>query len=160
MHIHAECLKEWLSSRRTVKQYGQSISYTWKSLDCELCRTTFPSHIYCPAQKRKISVTEIIKPPGSYLTLESLNQNTSKQIHAISLNATQSIRIGRGHDCDVRVTDISVSRQHALLRRGAKNDFYLEDLDSKFGTLVQMKHPIQLTDEPLTLQSGRTTIWM
>jgi pSer/pThr/pTyr-binding forkhead associated (FHA) protein len=45
--------------------------------------------------------------------------------------------MGRGHESEVRVCDISVSRCHALLKyKAEKGMFYLEDNLSKFGTLV------------------------
>ena len=49
----------------------------------------------------------------------------------------QFIRVGRGHDADIRVTDISVSRFHARINRDLNTgEFYVEDNNSKFGTLV------------------------
>jgi pSer/pThr/pTyr-binding forkhead associated (FHA) protein len=43
--------------------------------------------------------------------------------------------MGRGHESEVRVCDISVSRCHALIKYN-KGKYYLEDNLSKFGTLV------------------------
>lgn len=49
------------------------------------------------------------------------------------------IRIGRGQESDVRITDdISVSRCHAIIKKSTKGDYYLEDYNSKFGTLIQV----------------------
>jgi pSer/pThr/pTyr-binding forkhead associated (FHA) protein len=46
--------------------------------------------------------------------------------------------MGRGHESDLRINDISVSRCHALIK--FKNGkFLLEDNLSKFGTLVLVK---------------------
>jgi pSer/pThr/pTyr-binding forkhead associated (FHA) protein len=51
------------------------------------------------------------------------------------------IKVGRGHDCQVRVTDISVSRLHAFFRKSSEGFFLLEDNASKFGTLIQVRKP-------------------
>jgi pSer/pThr/pTyr-binding forkhead associated (FHA) protein len=51
------------------------------------------------------------------------------------------IKVGRGHDSEVRITDISVSRCHALIKRSNKGDFIVEDNNSKFGTLVLLRKP-------------------
>ena len=55
------------------------------------------------------------------------------------------IKVGRGHDCEVRVTDISVSRCHALVKVSNRGDFILEDNSSKFGTLIQVRRPYMLS---------------
>ncbi len=68
------------------------------------------------------------------------------------------IRIGRGtQDIDLRVTDISVSRVHAFIKRDTDGYFYLEDNESKFGTLIQVQRPIHLSDKTVYyFQAGRT----
>ena len=48
------------------------------------------------------------------------------------------MRLGRGHQCEIRVTDISVSRTHSEIRY-EKGKFYVKDLKSKFGTLVKFR---------------------
>jgi len=53
-------------------------------------------------------------------------------------NEGSSLKVGRGHNCEMRVNDISVSRVHADVRF-ENNKFYLKDLKSKFGTLVKFK---------------------
>jgi len=47
-----------------------------------------------------------------------------------------AVRIGRGIDNDLRIPDISVSRIHAFLKQDIDGNFYIEDNQSKFGTLV------------------------
>jgi len=51
------------------------------------------------------------------------------------------IKIGRGHDADVRVTDISVSRLHCSIKVNKAGFFYIEDHTSKFGTLALVRSP-------------------
>lgn len=52
-----------------------------------------------------------------YLVLESISSNTSKVVHVINMIENEEIKMGRGHDTDVRVTDISVSRLHAYIKK-------------------------------------------
>lgn len=56
----------------------------------------------------------------------------------------KNINLGRGHDSDLRVNDISVSRCHAVIKL-KKDGFYLKDNKSKFGTLVLIKHRLALS---------------
>jgi pSer/pThr/pTyr-binding forkhead associated (FHA) protein len=70
----------------------------------------------------------------------------------------RSVRLGRGHDSDLRINDISVSRCHAVIR--FKNDgFYLQDNMSKFGTLVLVRRRLPLSPAiTRAVQVGRTVI--
>ena len=56
------------------------------------------------------------------------------------------IKLGRGHDSDIRITDISVSRCHATIKFD-KGNFFMEDNNSKFGTLVLLKKNLIISDE-------------
>ena len=69
------------------------------------------------------------------------------------------IKVGRGHDSEVRITDISVSRCHALIKKSIKGDFVVEDNNSKFGTIVLVKGQLPLVQEnTYAVQVGRTVI--
>jgi pSer/pThr/pTyr-binding forkhead associated (FHA) protein len=77
----------------------------------------------------KYETVEIPKPQVPYIALEIMgrDKNVSKGTHIISLAHKQSIKLGRGHDSDVRITDISVSRFHATIKfcNGTYNFIYL-----------------------------------
>ena len=63
--------------------------------------------------------------------------------------------LGRGHESDLRISDISVSRSHA--RIFYENDqYYIEDLSSKFGTLVLATDPIEMKEENKVFQISKT----
>lgn len=81
-------------------------------------------------------------------------------VHLIMPDEERStFKLGRGHESDVRVSDISVSRCHAILKYGSDNNFYLEDNLSKFGTLVLAKARIELeVDQTRAVQIGRSVI--
>jgi len=92
--------------------------------------------------------------------LESLNQlkdnNNYKSIHVITLNENERVVLGRGHDSDVRINDISVSRTHSCLTLTNKK-VLLKDLKSKFGTLILVQKELEITDvKKLSLQIGRS----
>ena len=54
----------------------------------------------------------------------------------MELKSADCIKVGRDNNCEVRVTDISVSRIHAIFCKDDDNGFVLVDNNSKFGTLV------------------------
>ena len=84
--------------------------------------------------------------------------NTSAEV----IGRNGDIKIGRGQDSDVRVTDdISVSRSHAKIKKAPNGDYFLTDNNSKFGTLVLVQYPIFLSSKsfssvPIVFQSGKT----
>jgi len=75
------------------------------------------------------------------MVMESLplEKNTSRTIHVMNfLKEKETFNMGRGHDSEVRVNDISVSRCHAIIKY-RPDGIYIEDNRSKFGTLVLLK---------------------
>lgn len=66
--------------------------------------------------------------------------------------------MGRGHESDLRINDISVSRLHALIKY-KDGRFLLEDNTSKFGTLVLIKKRTPLIPGfNKAVQIGRTVV--
>ena len=96
-----------------------------------------------------------------YIILESLNseKNSSRTIHTVIINTDRtSFSLGRGHDSDLRINDISVSRKHASLEY-KDGKFYFVDLKSKFGTLALLSSDIELVEQnSQTFQIGRTVV--
>jgi hypothetical protein len=150
-YIHLNCLQEWLKSRMVMKETASTKTYFWKNLECELCKTAFPNFVRAPGDNTEdisLHVVKYDKPTfldnqePHYLILESITHVSSKVIHVVNMLATETVKIGRGHDVDVRITDISVSRLHAVIKRSEKGYFYLQDNKSKFGTLALTRNPI------------------
>lgn len=144
--IHLECLREWLKSKK-IQRIGEVVStYFWKNLECELCKERFPIEIELK-NKTKVNVLDYDLPAYEadeqphFITLESISSNTSKVIHVLNLIDEDEISLGRGHDIAVRVTDISVSRCHAIIRKSPLGFFYILDNNSKFGTLALVRQP-------------------
>ena len=92
------------------------------------------------------------------MILESLSPSPAKSIYVVDLDSRKEIfKIGRGHDSDIRVSDISVSRFHALIVKTEENELVIKDNNSKFGTLVCLQHPLLLSEfDSIHLQAGRT----
>jgi hypothetical protein len=81
--------------------------------------------------------------------------NNYKSIQVITLDENEKIIMGRGHETDVRINDISVSRTHASITLSS-GKISIKDLKSKFGTLVLMQNEIDLSEKKICLQIGRT----
>lgn len=139
-YIHHSCLKQWFKGKRIVKQYNEVVTtFFWYDLQCELCKTQYPYAIKTP-DGTYVNIIEYEKPARTrtscYLVLESISSSPNKVIHVVDFTRASQVYIGRGQEADIRATDNSVSRLHALITRSAKGKFYLKDYDSKFGTVV------------------------
>lgn len=67
-------------------------------------------------------------------------------------------QLGRGQDCDLKVSDISVSRNHCYIQY-KNGKFMLQDSGSKFGTLTLTRGRIEvLPDTNIGMQIGRTLV--
>lgn len=96
----------------------------------------------------------------NYMILESLNQvkdnKNYKSIHVITLNKEERIIMGRGHEADVRINDISVSRSHGTIFLSKDGKIQLKDFGSKFGTLALIQNRFECLKKKVCLQIGRT----
>mmetsp|Transcript_64805 Transcript_64805/g.151875 ORF Transcript_64805/g.151875 Transcript_64805/m.151875 type:complete len:417 (-) Transcript_64805:68-1318(-) len=158
-YVHLGCLRYWIRGRLNLTDGASGGSYFYRPLACELCKATYPTYVNL-AQDR-VPLVEVPRTTPPFIVLENLvrdsQQHATRGLHVISL-AEKVLKLGRGHDSDVRIADVSISRCHAMIRFSQGN-FLLEDNDSKFGTLVAMKKPRQL--EPgssVSIQMGRTVL--
>jgi hypothetical protein len=142
-------------------------SYYWKKFECEICKASYP-YLF---KSKDNKLFKLIETPisgggedtGPYILLESqpLDKNTYRMIHLLRVKAEglSEFNIGRGNEAEVRINDISVSRLHAVIRYKEGRGFFLEDLNSKFGTIALAKDPVNLLPNiPVTLQLGRTLL--
>ena len=100
-------------------------------------------------------------PQGPFIVLESLvpDKNGLKVIHTIMPKpGKNSLKLGRGHESEVRIGDISVSRIHAIIKF-ENNKFIIEDATSKFGTLKLITNSMEIRSQTFQyFQVGRTLI--
>lgn len=135
---------------------------TWKQFECELCKMAYP---YCFMYRgKRWNLVDLKRPEDTstpYIILESLNseKNSSRTIHTVTLSSEKrSFQMGRGHESDLRINDISVSRRHASLEY-RDDGFYVVDYQSKFGTLVLLSDKVVVKESPhQTVQIGRTIV--
>ena len=159
-YIHYKCLKQWIETNSCIKiQKNNTYSiFNIKNFECELCKNKFPDIIEYNGNFLEISNYYFCYE--KYIILESLvfDGKKKKFLYVINLeNDNSQLKIGRGKDIDILVTDISISRIHCLLVRD-KNNVYLNDYNSKFGTLILIQSPFlkMSNDLPLNIQIGRT----
>ncbi|KAF4675734.1 hypothetical protein FOL47_007325 [Perkinsus chesapeaki] len=181
-YVHLGCLRHWIQGRLCLggnEGHNSPHTYLFRQLTCELCRTSYPMNIVFSDG----SMSQLVPMPETkapYLVLENMmridpaaeggeGQSSihSRGVYVISLAGKKALKLGRGHESDVRIADVSISRWHATVSFAEDGRFILEDHNSKFGTLVAMRRPKLIDastgdDETdaggpvLTVQAGRT----
>jgi hypothetical protein len=162
---HYLCIKKWMETKLVTKENEKKTvkSYSIKSFNCEICKTPYPFKFRLNGIEKPFELIDLEKPNNcDYIVLESLNQMKEncniKSIHVIQLTGDE-LTVGRGHESDVRINDISVSRSHAKLKYDlSEGTLLLRDLKSKFGTLILIKKPLRIKEKKIHLQIGRTYI--
>ena len=105
----------WLQTKVTKKEGDSHSTLNWKNFECELCKFPYPYTFFLNG-KRWFFI-DLNRPEDNdtpYIILESLNseKNSSRTIHTVIINTDQtSFSLGRGHDSELRINDISVSRR-------------------------------------------------
>lgn len=165
-YIHLFCLRQWINTKSFIKVDSNSycISYLTKQAECELCKHIFPDYVF--HDNKLFEIKNIESNFTNYLILESLTLDIHKNkfIYIISLdNPEHAIKVGRGKESDVLITDITVSRLHCniiLENNNGLRNIFIEDNNSKFGTLIliQTNKIIMCENLNLNMQVGRTFI--
>ena len=165
-YIHYKCLKNWLNSKieEDISIYTNNpkievISYKRKDISCELCKEKFPDYIKYNGRYYNII---FYKPKfEEYLVLESMRADEHKAIfiYIISFDRKNNINIGRDEECDLSISEISVSRFHCIIHKD-NGDLFLEDNVSKFGTLILIQNNNMVMNDylPLKVQINKTYI--
>ena len=166
-YIHYLCLKSWLNAKieeelsedETEKENMECITYNKNSICCELCKTKFPDYII----HNNIYYNILFYKPKfqEYIIFESMKvgRDKTKYYHVVTFDDRDFINIGRANECELSLTELSVSRFHCIIHK-ENGQAFLEDNTSKFGTLVlvQNKNMIVNEDTPLRLQVNKTYI--
>jgi len=141
--MHISCLERWLATRCGLEdRCGDGQYFSFNPPCCEVCKTELPVAVSVNAgleteQVSLLSALPCIAPPFIVLSMPRSEARPfgERFVFAPSQNDTE-LKIGRSHDAQLRVKDVSVSRLHATvtLTNGA---FVLKDNSSKFQTVVR-----------------------
>ncbi|CAD8208539.1 unnamed protein product [Paramecium octaurelia] len=138
-YIHIKCLQQWIHNKFKIRELNNIVLYFWSNLICEICKEQYK--LEYKFKNRKYHLIDIPRPKEAYFIfwISHIDKNKEKGLYVINLNGRTNIKIGRVQENDIKLQDISVSRNHALITFNREDEsIYLEDLGSKFGTLLQI----------------------
>ncbi|CAK76389.1 unnamed protein product (macronuclear) [Paramecium tetraurelia] len=156
--IHLKCLQHWIVTKYNMES-SNAIVFLWDLMKCELCRSNFKRKLQLNGQT--VDLVELSKRQfQSYAVLEMkkpLLKSKERLTYILNLEKLEQFKIGRANDNHIRLCDISVSRFHCKLTLHNK-EFYIQDNNSKFGTLLKLKQSMPLLKEfqNVQVQVGRT----
>jgi hypothetical protein len=153
-YIHLQCLKLLIQSKIKKTETESCKVFTFKTLECEICKMVFPEKISIKGSI--FSIIDFEKPDKDYIILDGLIKETpeEKSIFIVHFKNKKEIKIGRATDANIRLSDISVSRAHAIISQ-YNDSFYLHDTNSKFGTLISAGNRFCiLYNKPFSVQKG------
>jgi hypothetical protein len=165
-YIHYECLKNWLNSKieEDISVDSENpeidvITYNRKDISCELCKEKLPDYVKLNDKFYNIS---FYKPKfEEFIVLESMraDKHKAKFIHIMSLDNKNCINIGRANECELSISELSVSRFHCIIHKD-EGDLFIEDNSSKFGTLILIQNNNMFMNDyiPLKVQISKTYI--
>ena len=181
-YIHYECLLHWLKTRliinkRSFIDNGFFDIYKQELIECELCKNLLQNYInhnnkiyslidYLRLDKDKVKEKEKMLPKkgkkkkeeNNYLIFDDIVPGKSGFLcrYLVKFDQDNILRIGRGLDNQLILNDISVSRNHCIIKLDENYNLILEDCNSKFGSLIliQAEEIEILKGKTLTVQIG------
>lgn len=166
-YTHVICFRHWIDSKKKEKDKlarvtTTCICYDFKSMICEVCREPIPHSVIIHGQETEILAIE--RPLEQKIPYLILQNDENKEIKGLYIiygktidGAVNECTMGRGTTNSIEINDISVSRNHAMIVF-QDGKFRLFDKNSKFGTLVEVRDPIELSMHKTVLQCGRTVV--
>ena len=125
--------------------------------------TPYPTRFRIKELNRIYELIDLNLPEEfDYMILESLDyikdKDNIKKIHVIKL-VDEEINIGRNKLNDIIEDNLTVSRNHAVLRYNKnQGEVILENNSNTYGTLVLVKGNIKMMDKVINLQMGNSVI--
>ena len=171
-YVHLSCLQHWLKTKGILRSSTNEncTTFTYKKIDCEICKAILPDIVQNGEKFYEIWNFFELKFKN-YIIFETLvpdnglgfSSNTQyKTVYIVNFSTKNTLKIGRSHEADLRIKDVSVSRLHANLEliQKEKNEIVIYDNNSKFGTIVLIQSdslPIY-QEPPLTVQFGKNLV--
>jgi hypothetical protein len=109
--IHYDCLKHWIHSKLQVKSSDALVEVNSKAVRCELCQEYFP-----PSFESSSGETFSLFDLGVNFTRYAMVEDRDGPLYILNYSQKDFLTVGRGHNCDFKIGEITVSRQHVEMR--------------------------------------------
>ena len=166
-YIHLSCLKKSIKSKYNKKSTDSLEMFLFQNYACEICLTPYPKCLVYKTNVYYLIDIDLNKFENYVLCdLSKYTENNSTKSKQIThfgyimfkIEDNKELTLGRKKNNDIKLKDISVSRNHCVIIKKDDN-LLIKDLGSKFGTMKYIKDSLDLKlKEQITLLCGRHQI--
>jgi hypothetical protein len=147
-YIHYSCLKKSIKQKIQIRKEENCDLYFFKSYCCEICLESYPKYITYKTNIYNLVDIDTSRYIDYILTsiiyYSENNNSNKKQLSYLGylifkIDEQCELKIGRNQNNHIVLKDISISRNHCILKR-ENNHLKIKDVKSKFGTLLYIKN--------------------
>jgi hypothetical protein len=148
-YIHLSCLKNSIKSKCHKESGSYYDIFLFKNYGCEICLAIYPKYIVYKTKIFNLIDLNLEKYNDYILCdLSQFNDSLEQKITPIGklifkIDEGAELSMGRKKNNDIKLKDISISRQHCKIMRKDDN-LYIKDLFSKFGTMRYINNYIEI----------------
>ena len=114
-YVHINCLLTWMETKVSkISERGYDM-IDYDRMECEISKCPIPKFV----EKRDGTIAELLpfeRPKRNYLVLRKIGQHIGKSMLVLHGFEPEGVTIGRSHECEINIPDISISRKHAIIK--------------------------------------------
>lgn len=158
---HVGCLARRAKKYVATAERPNSNIYQWEGFACESCRAEYP--VQLKLGDRVINLVNFRRPKWPCIVFEKVTPKETGKVNisevvVLKFKKKQELGIGQGPYNDLRLADMTSSVAHSQIVY-QENRFYLFDLDSRFGTLVELRKPFELYLDGVAVQAHNVVFY-
>ena len=162
-YIHLSCLKNSIKVKYHKKSESYYEMFLFQNYSCEICLSIYPKYIIYKTKVYYLIDIDLDKFENYILCdLTQYIDNNQRISHfgylMFNIEENMELSLGRKKNNHIKLKDISVSRNHCLIKKEGDN-LLMKDLGSKFGTMKYIKNDLEINfnenNENIKLLSGK-----
>ena len=159
-YIHLSCLKNSIKLKYHKKSDTYYDMFIFQNYACEICLSMYPKYIIYKTQVYFLIDINLDKFDNYVLCdLTQYIDNNQRISHfgylMFKIEDDLELSLGRKRNNHIKLKDISVSRNHCLIKK-IDDNLYMKDLGSKFGTMKYINNCLEINfNENTKLLTGK-----
>ena len=159
-YIHYTCLKNSIKLKYHKKSEKYYDMFVFQNYSCEICLTMYPKYIIYKTKVYFLIDIDLDKFENYVLCdLTQYIDNNQRISHfgylMFKIDDNTELSLGRKKNNHIKLKDISVSRNHCVIKK-IEDNLFMKDLGSKFGTMKYINNYLEINfNENTKLLTGK-----